>query len=75
MKMNTGNVPIQYGVNILEWNPGGEKSLKKMRGNRISAKTYSYQADAIICSSNEKKIPLLFCLWWVNKRFGKKSRK
>ena len=24
-------IPIQYGVNILEWNPGGEKSLNKLK--------------------------------------------
>ena len=69
-------VPIQYGVNILEWNPGGEKSLNKNEGETGSAqKTYSYQADAIICSSNEKESPITFFAFeWVNKRFGKKIK-
>jgi len=69
-------VPIQYGVNILEWNPGGEKSLNKNEGETGSAqKTYSYQADAIPCSSDEKENPITFFAFeWVNKRFGKKIK-
>ena len=69
-------VPVQYGVNILEWNPGGEKSLNKNEGETGSAqKTYSYEADAINCSSNEKEKPITFFAFeWVNKRFGKKIK-
>src|SRR6266498_623794 len=69
-------VPVQYGVNILEWNPGGEKSLNKNEGETGSAqKTYSYEADAINCSSNEKENPITFFAFeWVNKRFGKKIK-
>ncbi len=69
-------IPIQYGVNILEWNPGGEKSLNKNEGETGSAqKTYSYEADAINCSSNEKENPITFFAFeWVNKRFGKKIK-
>ena len=66
-------VPIQYGVNILEWNPGGEKSLDKNDGEM--QKTYSYEADAINCSSNQKDNPITFFAFeWVNKRFGKKIK-
>jgi hypothetical protein len=67
-------VPVQYGVNILEWNPGGEKSLNTNEGETGSSqKTYSYEADAINCSSNEKVNPITFFAFeWVNKRFGKK---
>lgn len=69
-------VPVQYGVNILEWNPGGEKSLNKNEGETGSAqKTYSYEADAVNCSSNEKENPITFFAFeWVNKRFGKKIK-
>jgi len=69
-------VPVQYGVNILEWNPGGEKSLNKNEGETGSAqKIYSYEADAVNCSSNEGKNPITFFAFeWVNKRFGKKIK-
>ena len=69
-------VPIQYGVNILEWNPGGEKSLNKNEGETGSdQKTYSYEADPVNCSSNAKEHPITFFAFeWVNKRFGKKIK-
>jgi hypothetical protein len=66
-------VPIQYGVNILEWNPGGEKSIDKREGDTGSAQSaYSYEADAIACSTDMKSKPVtLYAFEWVNKRFGK----
>ncbi|NEW82348.1 MAG: family 20 glycosylhydrolase [Mariniphaga sp.] len=66
-------VPIQYGVNILEWNPGGEKSLDKYVGSTGSSQgTYCYEADAIECSNDMKGNPVTFYAFeWVNKRFGK----
>ena len=67
-------IPIQYGVNILEWNPGGEKSLDKAEGDTGSAQSaYCYAADAIDCSTDRSKNPISFYSFeWVNKRFGKK---
>lgn len=66
-------VPVQYGVNILEWNPGGEKSLDKREGDTgAPQKAYCYEADPISCSSNMKDNPIsFFAFEWVNKRFGK----
>ena len=66
-------VPIQYGVNILEWNPGGEKSLDKREGDTgAPQQAYCYEADPISCSSNMKDNPIsFFAFEWVNKRFGK----
>jgi hypothetical protein len=66
-------VPIQYGVKILEWNPGGEQSIDKREGDTGSAqKTYCYEADPIDCSSNMKNNPIsFFAFEWVNQRFGK----
>jgi len=66
-------VPIQYGVNILEWNPGGEKSLDKREGDTGSPQSaYCYEADPIACSSDMKNYPITFFAFeWVNKRFGK----
>ena len=56
-------VPIQYGVNILEWNPGGEKSLNKNEGETGSAqKTYSYEADALIVLPMKRQIQSLSLL-------------
>jgi hypothetical protein len=66
-------VPIQYGVNILEWNPGGEKSIDKKEGDTGSPQSaYCYEADPIACSSDMKNNPITFFAFeWVNKRFGK----
>jgi len=67
-------IPIQYGVNILEWNPGGEKSLDNAEGDTGSAqKAYCYAADIVDCSSDKDKNPIQFYAYeWVNTRFGKK---
>jgi hypothetical protein len=66
-------IPIQYGVNILEWNPGGEKSLDTREGDTGSPQSaYCYEADAIRCSPGMVKDPVTFFAFeWVNKRFGK----
>jgi hypothetical protein len=66
-------VPVQYGVNILEWNAGGENSIDRREGRTGSAQNaYSYMADAISCSSNEEDNPITFFAYeWVNPRFGK----
>jgi hypothetical protein len=66
-------VPVQYGVNILEWNPGGEKNLNKKEGDTGSPqRTYCYRADATNCSADPKTKPITFFAFeWVNPRFGK----
>lgn len=66
-------VPIRYGVNIMEWNPGGEKSLDTREGDTGAAQNaYCYEADPVSISSNRKDNPLsFFAFEWVNKRFGK----
>jgi len=64
-------VPIQYGVNILEWNPGGEKSLDTLEGETgAPQKAYCYMADPVNCSASSDNIKF-FSFEWVNKRFGK----
>ena len=67
------NVPIQYGVNILEWNSGNENSFDKREGETGSPQNvYCYKADPIKCSSNEKENQITFYAFeWVNPRFGK----
>jgi len=66
-------VPVQYGVNILEWNPGGEKSLDKKEGDTGSPQqAYCYEGDPVACSADMTKNPITFFAFeWVNKRFGK----
>jgi hypothetical protein len=66
-------VPIQYGVNIMEWNPGGVKSLDTLEGETgAPQKAYCYEADPVNCSVNIKDAaPAFFAFEWVNKRFGK----
>lgn len=65
--------PIQYGVNILEWNPGGEKSFDTKEGDTGSPQSaYCYNADPVICSVAGKGEPVTFFAFeWVNPRFGK----
>ena len=69
-------VPIQYGVNILEWNPGDEKSLDTAEGDTGSPQTaYCYAADIVNCSADETNNPIRFFTYeWINKRFGKKIK-
>ncbi len=69
-------VPIQYGVDILEWNPGGESRLDKKEGDTGAAQDmYCYRADPVSCSSNTNENPITFFAYeWVNKRFGKKIK-
>ena len=69
-------VPIQYGVNIMEWNPGGEERLDKREGETGSPQNmYCYEADPVICSSDPINNPVTFYAYeWVNPRFGKKIR-
>ncbi len=66
-------IPIQYGVNILEWNPGGEKSVDTREGDTGSPQqAYCYEADPVPCSSDMRNNPVTFFAFeWVNKRFGK----
>ena len=66
-------VPVQYGVNILEWNPGGEKSLDKKEGDTGSAQSaYCYDGDPVNLSEDMKANPVTFFAFeWVNPRFGK----
>lgn len=67
-------IPIQYGVNILEWNPGGAKSLDPAEGDTGSPqKAYCYEADAVNCSMNMEDQPVYFFAFeWENTRYGKK---
>ena len=69
-------VPIQYGVNIMEWNPGGDERLDNREGETGSPQNlYCYQADPVNCSSDSKENPITFFAFeWVNPRFGKKIK-
>ena len=67
-------IPLQYGANIMEWNPGGEKSLDTLEGETgAPQKAYCYEADPVNCAS-AGKAPSFFAYEWVNKRFGKTIR-
>jgi hypothetical protein len=66
-------IPIQYGVNILEWNPGGEKSFDKKEGDTgAPQQAYCHEADAVHCSSEAGNSITFYAFEWVNPRFGKK---
>jgi hypothetical protein len=65
-------VPIQYGVNILEWNPGAEDRLDKREGKTGSPQNlYCYLADPINCSESDEKPITFYAFEWINPRFGK----
>jgi len=66
-------VPVQYGVNILEWNPGGEGSIDRREGRTGSPQNaYCYEADPVNCSLDMENNPItLYAYEWVNPRFGK----
>jgi hypothetical protein len=72
----TISVPVQYGVNILEWNPGGEDRLDKNEGETGSPQNvYCYYADPVLCSQENQVNPITFYAFeWINPRFGKKVK-
>lgn len=64
-------VPLQYGINIMEWNPGRQNNLNTKEGETGgSQKAYCYEADPVNCSVDTSNIKF-FAYEWVNKRFGK----
>ncbi len=69
-------IPVQYGVNILEWNPGGEKSLDTRQGDTGSPQSaYCYMADPVPCSVEGQYVPITFFAFeWVNTRYGKEIK-
>jgi len=69
-------IPVQYGVNILEWNPGGEKSLDRAEGDTGSPQNaYCYAADIVDCSTDMTDKPIQFYAYeWINSRYGKKIK-
>lgn len=69
-------IPVQYGVNILEWNPGGDKSLDTRQGDTGSPQSaYCYMADPVTCSVEGQYVPITFFAFeWVNTRYGKKIK-
>jgi len=54
-------IPIQYGVNILEWN----------WDERVSAQDYCYNADAVAIGSHAANQVTFFAYEWINPRLGK----
>lgn len=64
-------VPVQYGVNIFEWNRGSEDRLDKNEGETGSPQNaYCYLADPVVCSSGAEEVTF-YAFEWVNPRFGK----
>ena len=64
-------IPVQYGVNILETNPGGEDRLDLNEGETGSAQNvYCYNADPVICSTGDPNLTF-YAFEWVNPRYGK----
>lgn len=68
-------IPLQYGVNIMEWNIGGEKSLDKREGETGAPQlAYCYEADPIDCTTSKENPIFFYSYEWMNPRFGKVIR-
>ena len=57
-------IPVRYGINILEWNWGRNKSSGK----------YCYDATAVECSPNAEHPITFFVFEWQSPRLGKVIR-
>ncbi|MGA3165560.1 MAG: beta-N-acetylhexosaminidase [Terriglobia bacterium] len=57
-------IPIRYGVNILEWNWGQEKTSGK----------YCYNAEAVACGKSGEQPITFFAFEWESPRLGKVIR-
>jgi hypothetical protein len=66
-------VPIQYGVNILEWNPERDERRDRREGETGSPQNvYCYQADPVNCSTDPLVNHITFYAFeWINPRYGK----
>jgi hypothetical protein len=68
-------IPVQYGVNIMEWNPGLEKNLDTLEGETGAPQNaYAYEADPVQVSTDQRHPFTFFAFEWVNKRYGKVIR-
>ncbi len=69
-------IPVQYGVNILEYNRGtGIYPASKEEEKKQPDDSYCYEADPVVCSSDPDRDPVTFYAFeWTNPRFGKKIR-
>ena len=64
-------IPIQYGVNILEWNTGDLNKVDPREGEDSPVqRAYAYNADPINISSSNTPA-MFYAFEWVNPRFGK----
>lgn len=63
-------VPIQYGVNILEWN-ARTRQQSVATDSALQDVPYCYQADAVDCSKEKNGLATAFAFEWTNPRLGK----
>lgn len=57
-------IPVRYGINILEWNWGAEKT----------AGSYCYGADLVACGQQGNNRITFFAMEWMSPRLGKVIR-
>jgi hypothetical protein len=68
------NIPIRYGVNILDWRWQERLVKNEKEKAKYSQNKYAYNATAVECS-NEKLRPMTFFAFeWENARYGKKIK-
>ena len=68
------NVPIRYGVNILDWKWRQRIMSNEKDKGKYSQNKYAYNATAVECSSDDANSVTFFSFEWKNTRFGKKIK-
>jgi hypothetical protein len=68
------NVPIRYGVNILDWKWRQRIMSNEKDKGKYSQNKYAYNAAAVECSKDDLNPVTFFSFEWKNPRFGKKIK-
>lgn len=68
------NVPIRYGVNILDWKWRQRIMSNEKDKGKYSQNKYAYNAIAVECSKDDSNPVTFFSFEWKNPRFGKRIK-
>ncbi len=65
------NIPIRYGVNILDWRWRQRITNKEVDKVKYSQNKYAYAASALNCAEEDSNPATFFSFEWENSRLGK----
>jgi hypothetical protein len=68
------NIPIRYGVNILDWRWRQRVTKNEKEKAKYSQNKYAYSATAVECSNDKSRPITFFAFEWENARYGKKIK-